>query len=1244
MEIPSGQSGPLAFGDFLEHLRRQGFTIGVDHHLRLQRLLAQMGGRCAPQDLKTLLCPVFATNEKEQQSFHRAFDSYYDLFQIPDESDGMIDIPPASAGDQEKPTAESDKSKRSFLLIYTALSILLITLAFLIAHNPEVRERLGLADTPAYPPPLSPEPPITPTPEVSPTEATPQVVVTPIQTPLPQWKDATDFVIAHRNAIRIAAIIIPLLCFLIYELIRYRRRKLILERARGRKPPRAWPIVAQSPGLKDYRSERFYKAARGLRRRQVGEFQRLDVARTIASTIEARGYPNFRYRADSRAPEYLILIDRASWRDHQSQLFDALARAMEREGLFTQRYYYDGDPRVCTDDSANRAVHLTDLQKKYSSHRLLIFGDGERLIDPVSGRMASWAAILLEWPDRALLTPEARRGLREKTLADYFILLPATLEGLGELAERFDLPTVAEFDSWGLNGEQSPPDPEGPVKIEALRSYLGEEAFQWLCACAVYPELHWDLTLHLGSAPRMGAGLICEKNLLRLVRLPWFRSGSMPDELRLRLIGELETERERAVRSAIIELLEKNPAPQGTFAADARKLEIAAQRSWLSRDNRKELRREVDEIKKFPPSDIARDYALVRFLESAPSSRLALRLPNWLRKSFYKNGIPAFGLKTVTRGFSAFLIVAATFVGSSLIPNSPAESYAVVVGASRFSNRGIMELPEASFDAELFARHLSSERGGGVKAQNLVLLTGESATTSTLRQAIATAFRERASKQDSVVFYFSSYGQEAKDNRKNLTLFTYDFETAGSYTSAELLRVVKENINHIGRVFIFIDASNAGLVSDQINDLLRETPEARGKIIALLSSKADQRAFNTRVLNIRRGAFTLGLISGLNGEADANRNGLVTLGEIFPFIQQTVKRVMENSKNPFGIVQEPVMAGDMDLNTPLAWPAMPGVDPGNEQTSDITLLPPSPTSVQSPSSAPSPANIAAPTPSPTASPAPLARFSVSPRSLDFGTVNLHNSKARSVVVTNTGTVPYKITSVDIVLTRVAGFEVGKNSCSGANFQPGERCSIEVIFSPLLRVNHYSTNLSINATVGQQTISLTGTVVIPSQPAEPTITEFTATPAGNGIFTICYGMLDAVSARIDPDIGEVQPTKGDCVAYRVPRTTNYTLTAKGRDGRTVSQQLTVSVRPLLPVEIIYFRAQPSLITEAGRAQLCYGVVNARSAHIDQNVGEIRPLEKECVYVSPKQTTTYTLTATGYDGKTVTQRFTLRVGTK
>src|SRR6266403_891815 len=72
----------LIFGDFLTHLRRQGFEIGVDHYLRLQELLNKVSGECAPQDLKSTLCPIFATSKARQEQFHRAFDNYFTLFQV----------------------------------------------------------------------------------------------------------------------------------------------------------------------------------------------------------------------------------------------------------------------------------------------------------------------------------------------------------------------------------------------------------------------------------------------------------------------------------------------------------------------------------------------------------------------------------------------------------------------------------------------------------------------------------------------------------------------------------------------------------------------------------------------------------------------------------------------------------------------------------------------------------------------------------------------------------------------------------------------------------------------------------------------------------------------------------------------------------------------------------------------------------------------------------------------------------
>ena len=65
--------------------------------------------------------------------------------------------------------------------------------------------------------------------------------------------------------------------------------------------------------------------------------ERLDLGATLQATICAGGLPRLVYRRGSRVPEYLVLIDCASPRDHLAAFFDQLAAALEREGVFIVR-------------------------------------------------------------------------------------------------------------------------------------------------------------------------------------------------------------------------------------------------------------------------------------------------------------------------------------------------------------------------------------------------------------------------------------------------------------------------------------------------------------------------------------------------------------------------------------------------------------------------------------------------------------------------------------------------------------------------------------------------------------------------------------------------------------------------------------------------------------------------------------------------------------------------------------------
>ncbi len=87
------------------------------------------------------------------------------------------------------------------------------------------------------------------------------------------------------------------------------------------------------------------------------------------------------------------------------------------------------------------------------------------------------------------------------------------------------------------------------------------------------------------------------------------------------------------------------------------------------------------------------------------------------------------------------------------------------------------------------------------------------------------------------------------------------------------------------------------------------------------------------------------------------------------------------------------------------------------------------------------------------------------------------------------------------------------------------------------------------------------------PADPPVAAsiliFTARPGSitrGGPTNLCYAVRSALRARIEPGIGNIDPTSTlTCVRVAPPRTTTYELTAHGSDGHQISQQLVIVVR-------------------------------------------------------------------------------------
>ena len=79
----------------------------------------------------------------------------------------------------------------------------------------------------------------------------------------------------------------------------------------------------------------------------------------------------------------------------------------------------------------------------------------------------------------------------------------------------------------------------------------------------------------------------------------------------------------------------------------------------------------------------------------------------------------------------------------------------------------------------------------------------------------------------------------------------------------------------------------------------------------------------------------------------------------------------------------------------------------------------------------------------------------------------------------------------------------------------------------------------------------------------------------------------------------------------------------------------------PVRILQFCASVGTLTPGDKAQLCYGVENAKSVRIVPTLPGVYPAYIHCLEIVPEHTTHYTLQAVGYDGTVATRSFTLPV---
>lgn len=376
---------------------------------------------------------------------------------------------------------------------------------------------------------------------------------------------------------------------------------------------------------------------RALVRYRPAAGRRLDAPRSVAALMHQEGVADPVMRRVQRAVSYLVIIQRRQPHDHERLRVRRLMALLAERGLPVFAYDYDHDPLTVKNAIAasindrregingrEETLKLSTLRDLYPKARLVLVTDGRDLVDRISGRVQTDVVKGLSfWRDRMVLTPvpvgdwgevefalsrdldaplgrtgeeaiaDLAEGFRESAHTPLHRLALMQARSFRNAAARLDAwwYTVSErfgyaaglsrgealsFDQRLLVTDLQPPKPVVEAIRDDLYRWLGARGFLWHAACAIYPQLRFDLTVHIGRVLRSGSQADApalfrdtaedRRTFDRMAALPWFRSGRMPGWLRQDMLKGLDQDTRMRATAVIRDLFEVAPGRQGPLA------------------------------------------------------------------------------------------------------------------------------------------------------------------------------------------------------------------------------------------------------------------------------------------------------------------------------------------------------------------------------------------------------------------------------------------------------------------------------------------------------------------------------------------------------------------------------------------------------------------------------------------------------------------------------------------------------
>lgn len=261
-----------------------------------------------------------------------------------------------------------------------------------------------------------------------------------------------------------------------------------------------------------------------------------------------------------------------------------------------------------------------------------------------------------------------------------------------------------------------------------------------------------------------------------------------------------------------------------------------------------------------------------------------------------------------------------------------ADRWAVVIGVGEYDNRQIPRLRYATQDADAMYEFLT--KSGGYAKDHVLLLTNTSQMKPTLlniKRALGDFLARRAGRDDMVLIYFAGHGAPEIDvagtesDGLSKYLIPQDGDPDSLYTSALPMDEIQRIFARIQaeRILLLLDTCYSGTAGGRsfahqrvratgLNDqFLERLTRSRGRVI-ITASGPNEVAFELDELG--HGVFTYYVLEGLQGKADRNGDGIVTVSELYEYVEEQVDRAARRA----GGRQRPLMKGEVEGSLPIS--------------------------------------------------------------------------------------------------------------------------------------------------------------------------------------------------------------------------------------------------------------------------------------------------------------------------------------